>query len=396
MNQIEAIRHFNEKYGYPYLLERLKGLKQLLFTQQTALQSSFVKAFQQLCQEVIQKQKTKKKGKIKYINISFLRIGIINRCPSLIMEAYDENWFYDTKRLRVAYDGSWLLEPLWSYHENLEKEMKRYGGTLKSHDVEAILLENSHHFITFLVSLARHSIEKAIETAEFKTMEKEPVYYILAGEYRDASDIIYCNENTLVQPEAKEIDNHFQKAERVFIHEYHRGLNLTHQKFTYGNLSYSSFKGSWLTSSQLIGAILLGTNFKQSRLKDCNLSAAILHDSSFEGAEILDCTFEKTFADVRFAPQFTIPTGCFGVSFKNSQISDTSFTGAILVGAKFSGATLTRVEFENCDLQYCDFSMSRLEEVDFTGAILDHCIFDRSQLDALGLTTDQLEKITLN
>ena len=384
------IRHH---YVIPYFLESICELQYYIFTNKDSIRDEFLLAFKNLCKKACEMQSYGEKGKIQYINISALRTAIVTGSSEFIMEAYNNEWFFDSSECTVKFRADSLLNHLDKFLSNLKKQYGKYMNVIQSQDMQRIMLEVSQSYFWYAIQISRYSIEQFINSVAFLNMGKESEYYILSGEYKDQCQIIYSNQKTF-PTEEKAKDNFEEQEDKSFSSRYFMNLDLSYIELNYFDFRYSSFESSNLSNNKMIGCILSGTNFKNSILNKSNLSASILHDANFQDAELGFVKMEKIFSDVRYAPQFSIPTGCIGTSFKDSNIYDSSFNGSILCGAQFNNARLTNVDFQGCDMQYCDFKDALLENINFKGAILNHTIFNKDQAKLLMLSDEQMSAIS--
>lgn len=394
MKKEEAIKHFTENYAKPYFLESKCNLQDYVFNNKDLIQEEFIKAFKNLSKKAKVMQSTGKKGKIKYINISALRTAMITKSSQFIMEAYNNEWYFDSEECTENFNVQGIMEHLYKFLSKMEHEYRKYVQTIQENDLQKKILGVSKSYFWYVLQIARYSVEKLINTEEFIGLDKEEEYYILSGEYKDKSEIIYCNKNSY--SDLKTMKRDLKSADdKIFFNQYFRELDLSNEIYNYYDFRYSSFENSRLSNCEMMGAILSGTIFNNCNLNGGKLSGSIIHDASFENAEMSFVQMEKVYADIRYGPQLTIQAGCIGVNFKGTKIQDSNFDGSILIGGKFNDSEIIQVSFKGGELQKCDFRNALLKDIDFTETVLDNSIFNKEQIKCLKLSNEQMKKICI-
>lgn len=154
-----------------------------------------------------------------------------------------------------------------------------------------------------------------------------------------------------------------------------------HIVFRKTRLLAAMFSGVVMPNADFTEAVLNGTVFDEnSDLESVGFPHATMNYVHMENVAAAYSDFEGVNA--------------FKLIVRNSQMSQSSFNGAQLIGSKFLEVKMIGTTFCNAKLTEVDFRGSNLTDVDFSGCILEKCLFDDAILqdtlfgDAILIDTD--------
>jgi uncharacterized protein YjbI with pentapeptide repeats len=131
-------------------------------------------------------------------------------------------------------------------------------------------------------------------------------------------------------------------------------------------------KSLMLTSSELQGANLFGTDFSLTDLSGSNLTAANLEKANLVRAWLAGARAEKAnFARVEAYRSSFVNIIANGASFASAELQRADFSGAQLTGANFEKAELGRAHFKGAVLTGTRFSLANLSRAELAGATFE-------------------------
>lgn len=162
-----------------------------------------------------------------------------------------------------------------------------------------------------------------------------------------------------------------------------------------GRYAGADFDGVTFSSGRFTGA-----DFSKCSFRDADLSGVVLSGGKLDGANLTFGTYEDANFDQVSARLvlFELSSGK-GASFRDADLTQSSFHFADLRGADFSGAKLHMANFSFCDLRGAKFRgadltdaivyQNILTESDFKNAIIKNTIFSSNHGDTAMFTEDQ-------
>lgn len=133
------------------------------------------------------------KGEICTIYFSFLRTSIMENSAAYRLDAYDENWFLDRTECSVVWEADFIFAPLFRRMAELETVKFCYARKITSMDIERIKLMEAIKYHLLTVEFMRSMVPMLLECQGFCQMAKSPQICLLAGEYRDQSEVLYAH-----------------------------------------------------------------------------------------------------------------------------------------------------------------------------------------------------------
>jgi uncharacterized protein YjbI with pentapeptide repeats len=131
-------------------------------------------------------------------------------------------------------------------------------------------------------------------------------------------------------------------------------------------------KSLMLSSSELEGANLFGTDFSMTDLSGSNLTAANLEKAHLVRAWLAGARAEKAnFARVEAYRSSFVNIVATGASFASAELQRADFSGAQLTGANFEKAELGRAHFKGAVLTGTRFSLANLSRADLSGTTFE-------------------------
>lgn len=152
--------------------------------------AEFVQNIEFLRKKYLILEREKQTGKLEYIQISFLRIGVLLQEPWYRIDFYDENWQISEVECAVRWQPVFLTEALQNAQAVLnENFLKQSSAGL--YEYEQMVLEIAEKFHLLFSSLLPE-IFPQIEGRQ-ESLFREPVT-ICIGEFLDSSLKIYCGK----------------------------------------------------------------------------------------------------------------------------------------------------------------------------------------------------------
>lgn len=307
MKKSEALEHFKENYVMKARNKKLNELKLYYETNKDTLAKEMVEAFRKICIKARKLQLEGVKDKIAHIEFSLLRVRILEKRYSYLIDAYSSLYYLDKTECKSEYDVSWAFKYLEDFLEQLEQARKRYMNKILRPDIERIMLNEICHYNDYIVKLARYAMPQSVKLDEYNDLDRKQVVNIYVGDYR-ADNVIVYKEDTRIK-NSGDIKSWLEgKYENAYESEVLKDLDLSNGDYQDINLSHCNFSGSNLSGSSFKNSLLIGTIFNNTNLD--------------------------------------------GVKFENANLSYSDMRGAILKNADFSRANLNEAFFFSKDIQY--------------------------------------------
>ena len=363
-NMSPAFVRFHEKDVFPSLEEALNDLEQDFQKNLHQMKKQHLKTFKSVCQNIAEYQDSGQ-GKVGFLIFHLLRTRILRHDYTYVAMTYDKDWYLNEGVPVGEADVSFIYkyyEELW---KKLERESKKYIGQINGADIEGIMLKLLNPFHQYVTELMRCSLMDALETSEYKALDREKHFEIQTGEYFELCDLVYMEEQEKDDEERQSCLEQSQDQSCCF-HDF-RYLDLRGQSYSGRDLRYGDFRNSNMKEIHLRNCLLIGARFKNSCLREASLMVSMIHDACFEGADL-------TRAKLQYCVAFTgknkankwKSTGFTGVSFKNAILTEADLSGATIMGGDFEGADLRGAIFKDAVLYRSRFSKKQLEECEFS------------------------------
>lgn len=237
------------------------------------------------------------KQDIVHLQFSLLRIDLISRKYTILLGAYDVEWYMDDAPVEVTFQIDFLFESLNALWDKALQESKKYIGKVNAYDVNHLVMEEILQ-ANKLIAHAVRFILKEVEALEaFKEIPKAPYWVIRWGEYRDQSEIILqVDRYPKVEKDWLEAIDEIRYGEDRLICSYWYEGNFSKGDVTHKLLHFIGFEACQLKEINFEGAALLGARFKACQLEDCSFKGALLKFADFRNTQFKNVDF--TDADV--------------------------------------------------------------------------------------------------
>lgn len=356
-----VLQHFYEVEVEKRRLKYLLMLEDFFQASKDKLAEDFKMSFQKICQQLGEQQSLQQKGPIAHITFSMLRTELLEKNPHYLVEATDEEWFFDLHPLLTTYDAGWAHHFLEQYIQELSLYSKTFMGAITQADMERIKLQDAHHFHQYVLSLARYALPDIIRCPEYLALERDVAVEIRVGEFMDINEIVYSED--FASKDNEEIKAWLEeKLEGEYPYEVFSHLNLADGNYSDLDIRYAFFQKTNLTNCRLRDCLLIGANFRESRLIGTDLSFSSIHEADFSNSQLQDANFQQVQGACGLLdPQKWEVPGYLPVSFKNADLEGANFELANLRGACFIGANVKNTNFAGANLEKTIFSIEAKE-----------------------------------
>lgn len=201
MNRAEAMDHFREHYIDVHKKNYIHKLEEEYRKQFHVRSAEFVESFRRICKRVKAEQAQGVKGAIGYITFSMRRTYLLRHQYDYVVQAFDRNWFFDSKPCEDRYDAGWVWTCWRELGEQLESRRKLYMDRLLQPEVEQVHWACIPDFHEYVVRLGSECIGQAVKLPEFAELELEEGLEIRIGEYKGISKVIYSIPEESLQEE---------------------------------------------------------------------------------------------------------------------------------------------------------------------------------------------------
>jgi hypothetical protein len=300
MKRFEAIQHFNENYVLKIRDKKLSELNLFYEANKSDLAKGMIDAFKNVCKKAGKLQQEGIKDNIAQVSFSLLRIRILEKRHSYLVEAYSDLYYLDKTDCTVEYDVTWAYKYLDEFMDELEQMRKLYMNKVLKPDIERIMFKEISFYNDYIVKLARDVIPVAVKLDEYNALKKEEVVDISVGEYK-ASGCTVLKEDRRVKNSGdikSWLEGKYEYGYRSEILKEldlstgdYEGIDLGYSDFTGSNLTGSSFKNAVLSGAILCNTNLEDVNFESADLKCCDLRGAILKGANFSSANLKGAMF---------------------------------------------------------------------------------------------------------
>ncbi len=292
MKKSEALQHFNDNYVMKIRDKKLNELKLYYETNKDTLAKEMTEAFRKICNKVRKLQLDGSKNKIAHIEFSLLRIRILKKRYSYLIDAFSGLYYLDKTDCTSEYDVTWAFKYLEEFLEELEQSRKLYMNKILRPDLERIMLNEISHYNEYIVKLARHALPHAVKLDEYNDLDRKQVVNIYVGDYRASNALVYKEDNRIKN--SGDIKSWLEgKYENAYESEILKELDLSCGDYGGIDLSHCNFSGSNLSESNLKNSILVGAIFNNTNLEGVKFENTNLSYSDMRGAILKNVDFTR-------------------------------------------------------------------------------------------------------
>lgn len=420
VNRKEALKHFEEEYIDPYVIEMNDTVEKYIDEHRKELTEAFVENFRVLCREIKTMQDEGKKGKIAYITYSFNIHNLQKESRDYIVQAFGTEWFLEEgEECKIKYNVGWMYDFLEDTYGKLLEISKKYMGNIKGSDVDQVWKDGIVYCDVRLLSFAKKAIKEAVKIDEFKSIEKEEVLEIRLGQEKGYNEIIHKIDTRV--KDSKEIKEWLESGEKSYSYSIlqnldlsggnYKGITCHNTDFSGSNLSDSNFEGASLLESVFVKSIIKGVNFKEASLSEADFSVTIVENSDFRTstinraaltrAQFINCNLDKAElndSDLSFCTFMnTILTKVdFSYSnLENADLSGSNLKDAVFIRTKLAGANLSDTDLTNVKFIGIDFTNIKFDNAKFANNKIKRIKVYRKDLHLLNLSEEQLKEVTI-
>lgn len=191
MDRETALGDFLAKHIIDRWQEDLLVINDVYMENQAQIEKSLAEAVDRVCMEAVKLQQQGLKGDIQYIYFSWLRSGMLEQRAEYRIDLYDERWFLDPVECAGSWRADFIFDPLFKRFSGLSQVKSDYARKITQMDIERIMQIEAVRYHIFAVEYLRSEVASLLEGKGYVQMGKKAEIAILAGEYRDQSEILY-------------------------------------------------------------------------------------------------------------------------------------------------------------------------------------------------------------
>jgi hypothetical protein len=391
MDRTESLGHFEQNYVQAKITEKILQAESYLLQYREELAAEFRESLRLICQKIQAMQTEGTLDQVGFINYSLLRSAILEKRPQYRIDVYNQDWYFSPNvdaglhsnancdcrmpkhngRLNQPecpgeYDAGRILRFLDELVAELEEPRKLYFDRVTIVDLEQIKLREAAKFNQLIISLADYALRRGELLAGLAKIAKAVEFEVRVGEYYDASEVVYKEDQR--EKDSEDTKEWLEEQhEEQYVAAVLRNLDLSGGDYRGLDLRRVDCSGAKLTDGNFANSLLIKAHFNNCLLSRSNFSGAAIHDVDFSGADLSEAVLCAV----------TGPKG----------MARTMVEGIYSVwGVNFSGANLEGADFRRANLQGANFTGAKLANAVFYGAKLDEAIFNRTAL--LGLNLD--------
>ncbi len=240
--------------------------------------------------KIVNKSKKNEEFKIKYIDFSILKIGILNKTYDITAIAYGKEW-YAGDMIYEAFNIDYIFQGLEEIRNDLYQKIKKYVGKIKACSVDQYILRQVANYNEYLTYFFIKYLKQYDEEISFNEMNKYETLRISYGDYKDYSQTVYYYDDSeknedIFKEELK--DNKIEKL--VFSHW--TGLKAGNFKIENQDITCMNLKRSDLQNFILKSCKAVGLNLKEAKLSKCRFISSDLGTTDFSSSILEDVVFE--------------------------------------------------------------------------------------------------------
>lgn len=196
MSREEALGHLLENHVFDRWQGDLDIISESYIQNQDATIAEFVSSVDSACKKAAELQDAGMKGDIQYIYLSLLRTSLMEYKVSYRIDIHDERWFLDPVECSSHWKAEFIFNPLFQRMRELEAVKSSYARKISTMDIERILQIEAIRYHLFAIEFMRNMVPSILECEGYNLLVKKPNICILAGEYRDRSELLYGQPET--------------------------------------------------------------------------------------------------------------------------------------------------------------------------------------------------------
>lgn len=196
MSREEALGHLLENHVFDRWQGDLDIISESYIQNQDATIAEFVSSVDSACKKTAELQDAGMKGDIQYIYLSLLRTSLMEHKASYRIDIHDERWFLDPVECSSHWKAEFIFNPLFQRMRELEAVKSSYARKISTMDIERILQIEAIRYHLFAIEFMRNMVPSILECEGYNLLVKKPNICILAGEYRDRSELLYGQPET--------------------------------------------------------------------------------------------------------------------------------------------------------------------------------------------------------
>lgn len=191
MNKDAAISDFLERYMFGQWLLDVAEIDEVYNEQQSQIDEALAAAFKQLLQQADTLHQQGKKGKVRYIYLSYLRTSIMEERIMYRLDAYDSNWYLDPIECTTQWEPSFIFNPLFRRMKALDQVKKQYARKITAMDLEQMMQIEAIKYHGLALEMLKSRLPFILDQLEITSIMDESGLTIAAGEYRDETELLY-------------------------------------------------------------------------------------------------------------------------------------------------------------------------------------------------------------
>lgn len=205
MDRETVLEAFLQEHVLERWVDDIPQIEENFFAHQEEIEASLLAAVAAVCEQATALQQEGRKGRIRYLYISWLRTRLMGGEGVYRIDAYDGHWLLDRVECSALWSADFVFEPLLRRMERWEQTIKGYARRMTVMDLEQIgqieAVKYHHLAVSFLQSMA----PLLVHSEALQKLDKEPGFTIFTGEYRDESEPLcrWVLEDELDQVEAE-------------------------------------------------------------------------------------------------------------------------------------------------------------------------------------------------
>lgn len=338
--QSDIVKNFIENHWKPREKEIIDNAKTNILDNYESITQDFVDILLKLFSKIVNLQEKGVLGDLKYIDCSFLYTSFFIEKPIYRLYAYDDKTVMGDDTCFVEYKVDWLFKELITVCNKFVREKNNYNIFLTPSGIKILPRLTIPKLIYWFYCLAKYAIRKAVDSDEFKAINKADILDVYCGAYNNNPFNIYkySNEDININKKIKEIKN---------VHE---------NKSLFG-----VFNGLKITNIDFSDIDFRFSRFNKCSFVDCNFQNNILDD-----VEFIQCQISRTkFVNCRF----------YGINFSKSVFNDAQFVH-INQEENYMEESLTKLVFKNISFSQCVLKNIIFDNVYFKDVLLEKSGFN--------------------
>ncbi|WP_246070686.1 hypothetical protein [Paenibacillus kobensis] len=192
MDRQDALDDFVERFVLFQWVLDLPNIEAEYIRRQAEIDAAFLASFDEACRQAVRHQQEGRKGEAAYLYISLLRTQVMEWKAGYRIEVYDGNWFMDREDCSTIWEADFIFQPLFDRMEGLKEQLGQYARKVTVMDIEQLMQLELVSYHAWAVELLKEMVPRLLPSSEwYNRMERSHAFKILAGEYRDACELVY-------------------------------------------------------------------------------------------------------------------------------------------------------------------------------------------------------------